>query len=753
MALDIGLLNVLVSLGLASDAGEKLADDIGKAVGPAAEKVGQSLSDKISGGMTKAGKGLSVGLTAPILAVGGAALTAGMEVDGALDTIRVKTGATGAELEQLGKDFEAVASTGTASFERTGEIIADLNTRLGLTGEPLQTLAGQLVDLEQITGNAANLDAVTRVLGAFNIPADQASETLDKLFRASQSSGVEFNKLTEQLVSQSAAFAELGFGLDETAALLAQFEASGVNTSTVLAGLRVSIVKAAKEGKDASTFFRDGVKEIEGFVKAGDNAAAQAAAKELFGARTFLDALDAIRRGQFDIEGTFDAITNGQDSIAGLADATEDFPEKFAKLKKQAGLALLPIAEQLIPAIASALEAVTPIITKLSEAFGNLSPETQKVIVVVGGVLATLGPLLIIGAKVVSAISTITKAFGALKLALVGNPWILVAVAAVAAVVLIIKNWDTIAAFFSDLWEGIKDGAKVVWDAIVAAVGFAKDVIVGYFQAVLTFWKTVLDGILTAAKTVWELIRAAVSFVIDLIVGYFRLHLAIWETIINGILTAARVVWDGVRAAAQLVIDLVVGYFQRLFDIASGIFTAIRDAATGAWNLISVGAQTLYSKVSGFFGQIRDTVTDVANRIKEIFNSAWETLKGGVQGVYDFFVGIFTKIRDLINGVVERIKNLPGDILGGFGSIAKAVIPGLASGGTAVGGQPYLVGELGPELVIPRRTSTVIPNNQLGNLGAGNGLSYDITIVNPAPEAPSVSIPAALRRASYLRGD
>jgi lambda family phage tail tape measure protein len=40
-------------------------------------------------------------------------------------------------------------------------------------------------------------------------------------------------------------------------------------------------------------------------------------------------------------------------------------------------------------------------------------------------------------------------------------------------------------------------------------------------------------------------------------------------------------------------------------------------------------------------------------------------------------------------------------------------IPGLATGGPANAGQPYIVGEKGPELFVPKSAGTVIPNNQL----------------------------------------
>jgi hypothetical protein len=47
--------------------------------------------------------------------------------------------------------------------------------------------------------------------------------------------------------------------------------------------------------------------------------------------------------------------------------------------------------------------------------------------------------------------------------------------------------------------------------------------------------------------------------------------------------------------------------------------------------------------------------------------------------------------------------------------IRQQQFQGRAKGGTVVGNTPYMVGENGPELVIPQRSGTVIPNNQLSN--------------------------------------
>ena len=88
---------------------------------------------------------------------------------------------------------------------------------------------------------------------------------------------------------------------------------------------------------------------------------------------------------------------------------------------------------------------------------------------------------------------------------------------------------------------------------------------------------------------------------------------------------------------------------------------------------------------------------------------------------------IKNQITDAIMGAIDGTKSL-GESLSsvlrmmaasflnqGIGGIGKALkIPGFARGGQPPVGRPSIVGERGPELFVPSRAGTIIPNNQLG---------------------------------------
>lgn len=67
-----------------------------------------------------------------------------------------------------------------------------------------------------------------------------------------------------------------------------------------------------------------------------------------------------------------------------------------------------------------------------------------------------------------------------------------------------------------------------------------------------------------------------------------------------------------------------------------------------------------------------------------------------------------------------------GMFTGSTGAVGGSIhIGARAGGGDVAGGAPYLVGEQGPELMIPKTSGTVIPNNRLSSMGGGPQVVYN----------------------------
>jgi hypothetical protein len=302
------------------------------------------------------------------IGIGGALYGIGASFDDAFDQIRVGTGATGDALAGLQESFKTVAANTPASFGEVSTAITDLNQRLGLTGQPLEDLTTQFLNLSRITGTdvGTNVENITRLFGDWGVAVEDQSGTMDMLFRASQATGAGIDQLSQQAVQFGAPLRQMGFGFEETIALLGKFEQEGVNTELVMGSMRQALGRFARAGEsapDAMARLTDEIRTME------DPTAATARAMEIFGARAGPDMAAAIREGRFDLGELFTTITDGTDTINGAADDTADFAEKFAILKNKVLVALEPVATRVFAAVGDAMDRIIPIVEKVIAIF------------------------------------------------------------------------------------------------------------------------------------------------------------------------------------------------------------------------------------------------------------------------------------------------------------------------------------------------------------------------------------------------
>lgn len=118
---------------------------------------------------------------------------------------------------------------------------------------------------------------------------------------------------------------------------------------------------------------------------------------------------------------------------------------------------------------------------------------------------------------------------------------------------------------------------------------------------------------------------------------------------------------------------------------------------------------------------------EIASTIRSAFSGAFMSMVDGTKSVKDAFRdmarNIIMKLYEVL--VVQRLVN---GIMGFFGGAMPGVGKALgfmADGGTAQANKPYIVGERGPELMVPGRSSAIIPNDKLGG---GGGIVVNQTI-------------------------
>ncbi len=200
---------------------------------------------------------------------------------------------------------------------------------------------------------------------------------------------------------------------------------------------------------------------------------------------------------------------------------------------------------------------------------------------------------------------------------------------------------------------------------------------------------------------------------------------------------------------------------QRIKDQMNEVTAATQKAITEQQELAKEGYEASRTFEHGWNEALRNFIedsTDEAAKAKNIF----ETFTKGVE---DAFVN-FAKtgklsFKDLLDSMVEmlirsQVQKLMGSLLGamgtgggggGIGGFFKSIF-GLAKGGPAQGGRPYIVGEEGPELFVPKTSGTVVPNGAMGGQTVNN-ITY-ITNSISAVDAKSVAQLFAENRKTLL---
>jgi len=294
----------------------------------------------------------------------------------------------------------------------------------------------------------------------------------------------------------------------------ADFLSYAGNIGDIAQGLGI----AADESDDMAVSILDLSQDLASFKNQPVEKAVDAVTAALTGEREQLKTLGivikdtdvkqrALEMGLWDGEGALDAVTTAQATMSliteksvlsvgdfdrtseGAANTTKIATANLKDMAASLGTQLLPIGEKL-------LTWVSDVIKK----FTNLTDGQKKVVVAILGIVAVVGPLLLIFVGVIAIFTQVGIAWGVLQLAFATNPFVFLAIAILAIAALIYLNWDTIVTYFSDAWEDIKgyatdaaDFLKTTWDDIIT-----------WFTELPERFTTAVGGLFEGLKTTFK---------------------------------------------------------------------------------------------------------------------------------------------------------------------------------------------------------------------------------------------------------
>lgn len=297
-------------------------------------------------------------------------------------------------------------------------------------------------------------------------------------------------------------------------------------------------------------------------------------------------------------------------------------------------------------------------------------------------VIGTLAGVIGTVAVAVGVLNTVMAIQSAIMMA---NPttWIILGiVAAIAALILIIKNWGTITETIAAVWEKVKSALINTWNNIYS-------MFVGIFTAILN--NPVVQLIVNFVTTEFNIMK-------NLITG-------IW----NGIKDIAAGAWEWIKnvilGPVLLLCDLVTGNFTKLKEDASKIFSNLGNALSTIWNGISGIASSIWTAIKEHIGntvgrmvdgvkfaiqKIPGIFSDIFGRVRNFVTSLpGEALRWGrdiIDGIADGIKGAIGKVTGAVKGVADKIRSFlhfsePDDgPLSDFHTYMPDMMSGLAAG-------------------------------------------------------------------------
>lgn len=509
--------------------------------------------------VTNVGKGMTMGVTAPILAIGAASLAAFGEVDEALDTIIKKTGATGEVADSLSESFKNVGKGTHLELQTVGEAIGEVNTQFGFMGEELEEATDYMLKFADINDTDVSQSAINsrKAIEAYEMSYDDLNVVLDATTQVAQDTGQSVDDLFDKAIKGAPQIKALGLTFEDGVEMIGKFEQSGVESTKALSYMSKASVVFAKDGKTLS----DGLSELQtNMQNASSDTEALTMASEVFGTKGASVMFDAIQRGSLDLTELGEVAKNSGGAVGTTFESTLDPIDKAQLAMNNAKIAMAEVGDTVQIALEPMLVKVTEALQKLGDWWSSLTPEMQQFIVKASLVAAAIGPLLVVVGtlmgsvtKLYKGVQTFVKIWQGMQLLLAANPFILIVAAVIGLIAIFVLAYKKI--------EWFRNGVNTFFGGI-------KDFGVNAFKFLGGYISGIFDGIVQNFKNFYDSGKRIFTGLIDFITGVFTGN---WSKAWSGIIDIFGGIFDGigsmVKAPLNFMIGLINGFLRGLSKI------------------------------------------------------------------------------------------------------------------------------------------------------------------------------------------
>ena len=348
------------------------------------------------------------------------------------------------------------------------------------------------------------------------------------------------------------------------------------------------------------------------------------------------------RENNADLIASNDANNKLAQSMAEVGAMAEPIVTKLKQIGTQLLVDIMPTVQEIIPFVEANLPAIIKSVGMLTAGITTLA-----------------------GASLVykTGVTALTIAQKALNLAMTANPAVLLAVAIGAVIAIIVALWNKSEAFrnfWIGCWDKIKEAVtagwentvnffKALWDGIKQGAEQLGNALKNVFSAVHTFIYNLFAGIGDWLKNRWdEAKQNTLKFGSDV----KSIFSDIWkniQTIFSGVSSWFGGIWDGAESA-------IVYAFT---DLPAQMIEVGKNLVAGIWDGITGATSWLTDKIKGFGTGVIDT-------FKGIFGIHSPSTETAEIGEY-LDEGLWSGLSGMMDWLINNIKSLGKKILEALG--------------------------------------------------------------------------------------
>ncbi len=694
----------------------------------------------------RAGRNMTKFLTVPIAAIGIVAGRSAALYGDAMNKVVSLTNATREEVDELSAGILKLGPAVGKAPQELAEALFPIASAGFLGAEAMQVLTA--ASFASVAGMGSTENAargVTKILANFGDELESVGEAAGIMIAATKEADAPPEAIANAFTVFLPKAKSLGIALRTVSAEFAFLTRALGSPETAASSFRQVMAKIQKPPETLTKILEGTVASMENLKKIAGEQGVTAAVKALASVipptsrefALFFEDVNAADAAMIllagDANGLQDVMANlAKSGVSTLLDAFSDAKQspmfRFRQALAAFQASMIVLGNAILPLVIPFIQKLVDVIVRAGNAFARLAPQVQTNILKIAALAAIAGPVLLV-------ITVLMRGFSFLLLTIVSvTKNVVLAIAWMARV--ITATLLRLVFFFFSL-PGLIATALV---AVIAGILF-------FPRTMFTFFAGVIQNIARAFvggfnNFVVIPFQRAVNLLLDSLPDAFKEATNIRSITVNDVVDTSFVAdigktfeqagdvavkeFNTMKSAVLKVTDKMVTLLKGLLpEGLMDIFfpDGLDQTALDIQSLIDqlTGIPDALINLPDAATEVGDAFVNMGDQIASSIASATTDAIVNLRSLADFANSV---LNIILSAFVQQAIGIP------FGNLFAGLFK--AEGGPVAGGGTHIVGERGPELFAPKRSGTIIPNNQLKSGGGGGDVTLNLQTGLPA---------------------